>query len=250
MIDNAISKVERAAKHIAELSELLRKNRPFRYIFETNDKTGECSTYAERDEAVISEATAISYDIVQNLRTALDYAYWDIVSPFATTERERKNIQFPFSETSARLDEAVKNRLANRVSDRFLRAIIALAPYGERGGNELLYLIHELAASGRHRFPAPIGDYKTISSGLMRQQVPSFPRGLQNITVSGNSKDVVWHIKPLPFLPDSLVFKRELDVPVDVVFQVRLTKNARQMVPTLNAMANEAQKTIEIIRSA
>lgn len=249
-MDAALAKVDRTTKHIAELSELLSKKRPFRYIFETDEKAGRCSTYAERDEAVISELTTISYDIVQNLRTALDYAYWEIVSPFASNERERKNVQFPFSEAAARLEEAVKNRLAHRVSDAFFKAVLTLAPHGEPGGNELLYFVHDLAAKDRHRFPAPVGEYKTLSSDLLRKQIPSFPRGIINGSFGNNRRDVAWGIKPLPFLPDGIVFKREIDVPVEVVFAVGPAKDLREMVRTLNAMADEVQKTIEIIRAA
>jgi hypothetical protein len=250
MPDSALAKVDSAAKHVTQLSELLREKRPFRYVFETNEKTGECALYAERDVAIVEEVADLSYSVVQRLRTALDYAYWEIVSPFAVTEKERRAVQFPFSQAAARLDEAVKNRLANRVSEAFFNAIIGLRPYGEPGGNELLYAIHDLAADDRHRYPTPIGEYKRVPMDVIRRQVPSFPRGIVLNGLGGFGKDVVWHIKPLPFLDGGFIFKREIDVPVDVVLQIGAPQNLHQMVPALNAMVDKTKEAIQIIRSA
>lgn len=250
MADSSLAKIDRATKHIDELNELLRKNRAFSYIAETNEKTGECATYAERNEAVISDATTIAGDAIQNMRAALDHAYWEIVSPFAASARDRKNVQFPFSETAARLDEAAKHRLADRVSVAFFQAVLALRPHGEPGGNELLYAVHEFGAVDRHRSPTPVGEYKKISGEMLRRQIPHFPSGIMSGGFGNNYRDVVWNIQPLAFLKGEFVFKRELDVPVDIVLSIGPTKDLRPMVPTLYAMRDKAKEAIQIIRSA
>ena len=73
MTDSAILKVDRAAKHVVDLNELFRKNRPFAYVIQTNTQTGERSTFAKHDETVINQAAVICGDVVHNLRTALDH---------------------------------------------------------------------------------------------------------------------------------------------------------------------------------
>jgi hypothetical protein len=259
MTDSALAKVDRASKHIADLNDLFRKSRPFSYVVETNQKSGYCFTYAERNEAVICEATTIAGDAVQNLRAALDHAYWEIVSPFASNPREERAIQFPFSETLARLDEAVKNRLAHRVSDAFFKAVINLRPYGEPGGNILLYLVHDLGATDRHKFPTPVADYKEIVGRDLRRQVPHFPASsdhtrfqIGNVTSASGGRvlDIRWKIAPLGFLDREFTDKREIDIPVEIVFSVRAEGARYPMVPTLYAMRDKTQEAIKIIRSA
>jgi hypothetical protein len=196
MPDGADLKIERAAKHVDELNELFREKRPFSYVLETNTQTGERATFAKKNETVIADAANIAADIVHNLRTSLDQAYWQIVSRVVVTPREQRAIQFPFSETAARLDEAVKNRLANRVSPAFFQCLIDLKPHGEAGGNELLYLIHSLDAVDKHRFPIPMGNYARISSAMIRQQVPDFPASIINVGFGQNRRDVAWRLPP------------------------------------------------------
>jgi hypothetical protein len=161
MVDSANLKIDQAAKHVAALDELFRENRPFSYILETNVKTGERATFAKKNETVIDASRITIGDAVHNLRSALDHAYWGIVSSFAATEVERRKVQFPFSKTVARLDEAVKNRLADRVSPAFYQALIDLKPHGDPGGNELLYLIDEIDVLDKHKLLVPTGDLQT-----------------------------------------------------------------------------------------
>jgi hypothetical protein len=134
MNDNAILKVQRALEHISELNQLFQKKRPFTYILETNVKTGQRATFAKTNELVVDAAALICGDAIHNLRSALDHAYWEIVSPFASTDSERERLQFPFSKTAARLVRNVEQRLANKVSPSFFQAILDLKPHGEKGG--------------------------------------------------------------------------------------------------------------------
>ena len=187
MTDSAALKIDRATEHVNELNELFQKQRPFSYILETNTKTGQRATFAKKNEAVIHRAALICGDVIHNLRSALDHAYWEVVSPVATTEKERRLLQFPFSETEARLDETVKTRLADRVSPSFYQTLIDLKPHGEPGGNELLSLIHKLDIIDKHKLLIPTGDYTRLSSEMLIKQVPDFPRGLINCGFGQNN---------------------------------------------------------------
>jgi hypothetical protein len=257
MTDSATLKVDRAAKHVADLNELFRKQRPFSYIFEKNTKTGECATFAKKNEAVIDQAALISGDAVHNLRSALDHVYWDIVSPFATTDGDRRQVQFPFCEGPTRLDKAVKKALADRVGPNFEAVLKGLRPHGKPGGNELLYLIHELDILDKHRLLVPTGDYTRLSSDLIRRQVPDFPINFPVIQFSQNRRDVVWRVQPMnrheqraADIPASGILEQELNVPVEIVFAIPSLGNLRPMVPTLNALVDVAKEAISLIRAA
>lgn len=256
--DSAILKVERAAERILEVSKILREDRPFSYVVETDTMARERATCAKKNEAAVDRISLTAGEALQHLSSALDYAYWAIVSPYASTPREAKATQFPFSERADRLSEAVKNRLANRVSDRFFDAIISLRPHGEEGGNSLLYLIHSLNAPEKHRDLTPMAHYTALDTVLTRKQVPDFPPELGGIAhMIDVGKDVVWPFRFTAGMdlgrvvpPTTCVFEKEIDIPVQIVFPIRALNGAAPVVPTLNKLVDVAKETIGVMREA
>lgn len=257
MVDSALLKVHRATEHVHELSALLQKSRPFTYVLETDTNTGHRATFAKRNETVINRAALIIGDIVHNLRSALDHAYWIIASPGAATEWERKSIQFPYSETEARLDESVKKRFADRVSPTFYQSLLDLKPHAEPGGNEFLALIHKLDVIDKHKLLIPTGDYTRLSSEMLVKQVPDFPRGIVNCGFGQNNRDVAWRIPPMnraqrreARIPETGILEQELNVPVSIVFTITGYVNPRPVIPTLHKMIDVTTSAIQIMRNA
>lgn len=257
MTDSAMLKIHRATEHVNELNVLFQRKRPFTYVLETNTKAGQRATFAKRNETVIHRAALICGDVIHNLRAALDHAYWEIASPVATTDKERRNLQFPFTETEARLDEAVKARLADRVSPAFYQALLDLKPHGEPGGNEFLALIHKLDVLDKHKLLIPTGDYTRLSSEMLIKQVPDFPRGLVNCGFGQNNRDVAWDIPPMnraqrrsARIPESGIFEQELNVPVDIVFTVAGPVDFRPVIPTLHKLIDVAEITVRVMQNA
>ncbi len=257
MSDSALSKVHRASKHIKEVTNLFKENPPFSYVLQTNTVTFERFTKSKQNKAVIDEGCNIAGDAIHNLRAALDHAYFDIAKTIASGPRGLKSVQFPFSETRDGLETSVKNRLAHKVSDKFFNAIMELKPHGEAGGNKILYLIHQIDALDKHRFPVPTGDYKDISSNRILSEVPHYPNFLSDVHVSGCSTDVRWRA-PISFSenlgeaisPSTIMFERQLKIPVKIVFKIGSHEDLWPMIPTLNAMVDETKNTIKIIREA
>jgi hypothetical protein len=259
MTDSAMLKIHRATEHVNELNAMFQKKRPFTYVLETNIKTGQRATFARRNEAVINRAALICGDVVHNIRSALDHAYWEIVSPVATTDRERQNVQFPFCETEARLDEAIKTRLADKVSQAFYQALFDLKPHGESGGNEFLALIHRLDILDKHKLLIPTGDYTRLSSEMLIKQVPDFPSGfgIVNCIFGQSHRDVSWSIPPMnrgqrrsAKIPESGILEQELNVPVEIVFTVTGSDRFRPIIPTLHKLIDVAETTVSIMRNA
>jgi hypothetical protein len=256
MPDSAMLKIDRAKKHARDLHELFRKNRPFSYILETNIKTGQRSTGAKRNEAVVEAASLIIGDIVHNLRSAIDHIYWEIVSPFANGPSELRRVQFPSSETEAKVCESIKHRLGDRAGERFFSAVKTLKPHGEAGGNELLYLLHELDIHDKHKLLIPTGDYTQLSDGIIRAQVPDFPVRSGNVIFGGNYRDVVWqgprmnrHDRRAAHVSGDTL-EQELNIPVDIVFSVTPPRNLRPVVPTLEALVTVAEEAVKTMGDA
>ena len=106
-------KVERAAEHIAELNKLLHKQPPFLYVIETDIHANLRTLRPKQNETVVERAALICGDVLHNLRSSLDQAYWEIVSPHVS-EPERRKVQFPFCREANRLGEVIKGRLGDR----------------------------------------------------------------------------------------------------------------------------------------
>lgn len=245
-MESAHLKIERAAKHLSDLNNLFREKRPFCYVLEIHAKSGQRATFAKTNEPVINQSGLIVGDIIHNLRSALDHAYWAVVSPTATTDREVKSIQFPFSATAAGLRKAVSSRLAQRVSQGLVNYILGLRAHGEAGGNQLLYLVHELDVVDKHRLLIPVGDYTRVSAAVIRKQVPDFPGSIGGVMRFGsNYRDVTWSGAPLASvynLAADGMFEQELDIPVDIVFKVGPQKKMYPVIPTLDEL-------VDVIRS-
>ena len=253
--DQAILKVDRAAERIAELNTFLNETRPFRYFVKTDLDACKRSTFAEENHTAVDRTAIIIGDAAHNLRSALDFAYGEIVLPFATSPKERRAVQFPFSQTRDRLEEAVKNRLAHRVSDRFFKAIMRLLPHHEEGGNRMLAIIDEIDIPDKHTGLAPVADYRRISFDLLRTQIPDFPNLGGNIQVQGGVGDVQWPLNGIPpdlgdaIPPFTGIFKKQIDVPIDIVIKVRGDGFGMPAVPTLNKLIDTVKGTIAIMRN-
>jgi hypothetical protein len=250
-------KIHRANEHILGLKKAFRKRQPFSYVLETNVETGERSTLVERHEPTIGYIAVIVGDIIHNLRSALDHAYWDRVGQFATTDTERKSVYFPFTEDSAILRKTVAKGLATRVSSAFVDAILSLEPHGESGGNWLLYAIHKMSNIDKHRLLIPLADFTRFSSEQLKRFVPDFPAGLSNIAISQGGKHVGWSINPRSETIRKLArsakngkHHQKIPIPVDVVFPVRSSRDLQPLIATLDRFSDVAQKAVKTVLNA
>jgi len=250
-MDSASLKIKRAEKHLAELSLLFKLKRPFRYFVETNFKAGQRATFAKRDEAVANEAAIIIGDIVHNLRSAIDHAYWDCTNAFAKSDGERRSIQFPVTSTEEALVNSVIPGLPSRVSKEFCSALISLKPYRE-SGNALLCAIHDLDILDKHKLLIPTGNFTKITSTTLQKQIPDFPSGLTDCGAGNGYRDAVWNFKPMTWtqrrkakVPASNVIEKELDVPVDIVLND--IDSLRPALEVLHDLVEVAKSTIEIL---
>jgi hypothetical protein len=249
-------KLGNASKHVRDINELLEKSPPFSYVLETDTQSRQRSTFARKNEAVIDAIGLLCGDAAHNLRSALDHAYNEIVLPFAKTDGERKAVQFPFCDGPNRLAEAVKNRLAHRVSTSFFDKICSFKPHGEPSGAKLLYLVDKMNIPDKHRTLTPIGDYKRISGNILQRQVPDFPFRAFTGSFGNCYRDVVWHyqgsidIETLGSLrpPFTCVFEKKLDVPVDVIFEIAEANYRGPLVSTFHQMINVIRTVIDEMR--
>lgn len=250
-MDSTYLKVKRAEKHLAELSQMFKRSKPFGYYLETNYKTGERATFAKRNEDVANEAAIVIGDVLHNLRAAIDHAYWNCTEKHAKSDGERRNIQFPITSTETAFRESVLTGLPSRVSQDFANALASLKPYRD-GGNLLLCAIHDLDVMDKHKLLVPTGNFTKIDSTMIQRLVPDFPSGLINCGVGNCYRDVVWSVMPMTWtqrrkakIPPSNIIEVELDVPVEIIISdINPTKPAIQTLQELIDLTRRAIQTL------
>ncbi len=239
------------AERHAELAQLFKNKKPFRYYLETNCKTGERATFAKKNEEAANEAALVIGDVLHNLRAAIDHAYWNCTEKHAKSDGERRKIQFLITPTEAALRDSVLPGLPSRVSQDFANALVSLKPYRD-GGNLLLCAIHDLDVIDKHKLLVPTGNFTKIDSAMIQKLVPDFPSGLMNCSFGNCYRDVVWQVRPMnrtqrrkAKIAPSNIIERELDVPVEIVIgDIDPTKPALQMLQELIDLSKNAIQTL------
>lgn len=261
MKDSAQLRIDRATKHIDDLDKLFKDTPPAVLVMGTNIVTSERALYPKIKQAVLDEGTVVIGDALHNMRSALDHAYWTIVSPFVSNERDKRNIQFPFSATVSHLEDAIKKRSAQKVSTAFSKAICDMRPHKDVGGNEMLYAIHDLNCIDKHRSSVPMVDEQRFTVAEIRRFDSSFmPNHLPNleVTLVGNpniktnwiSLDIRDEYLGKPVPRSVNLFEYELPNPVNLVFSAIPQDETQKIVPTLYRMRDVCVNTIDALRAA
>lgn len=148
-------KFSRARTHLDELDTQLKKyldSQPFELMEQEEATTGDLITsvhVAKQPSAVMS---AVIGDVVHNARSALDQLAWYLVERDGGSPD--KFTYFPTGETKSKFGKSVKEALrgaAAQTRDR-VRAL-AVHP----GGDEDLWLLHQLDIEDKHRLLIPVG---------------------------------------------------------------------------------------------
>ncbi|TMO72744.1 hypothetical protein CWC17_13035 [Pseudoalteromonas sp. S3785] len=222
-----------------------------------NTSTGQRWTASKADIEYLAEIKGIIGDVISNLRSSLDLIYWEVVSPLVTSDKEQRQIQFPFRDHVDDLHNAINRSHGNKVGDDFKEAILSIKPYKENG-NSILHLMHELNNTGKHRFPTPVADYKTMSYETISKMIPDFPP-IGSLTVSGCRADVMWSINPSELLftflgtltdAEAKIYERKINWPIDLIFKIDNYKIDSEVLSLLKEMLTQTQKAIKKIIEA
>jgi hypothetical protein len=150
-------KVGRADKHIGELQTVLRAfidSRPYVVGTKRDPQTRRLIYYIARAEPIPVEVALIAGDVLQNLRTALDYLVCALVR--AKGESDRMSA-FPITdeepvskEQKARFDARIEG-----MGDEAKEIIRRIRPY--KGGDDILWSLHALNNRDKHRLLFTVG---------------------------------------------------------------------------------------------
>ncbi|WP_419689160.1 hypothetical protein ACN22W_20230 [Burkholderia theae] len=243
-------KIERAQALFRELDNLLGKERVFEYVVETDYAKGERWTRAKKNEEAADRVSAVTGDIVHNLRSALDHAFWDVVSPHVP-EREHKRIQFPYAKDESRWPKELQTRFADCVSNGFYDYVKSLNVFSGSGGGGALALLHEMDIQDKHKFPLPVGDFTKLHSSDIIPYVHDFPGGIHGMSFGRNNKDVLWKVpsrkRPKDKKSDCAAERlscRILPINIDVCFAFGSGNKLCLITATLSSMIDDVANVV------
>ena len=167
-------KIQRADKHLRNLETSLI---PYRGRTKT-----ECIKQADREPGyppviemtlpvIPFDALAGAGDIIQNLRSALDHLAFQLFTVGSPGKLPSNRLCFPISK-SADIYEAEKGRKVEGMREDAKKAIDALQPY--KGGNPMLWMLHELNNIDKHNFLLTQGE-DVLCEGDFETPSPEHP---------------------------------------------------------------------------
>ncbi|MGA2859964.1 MAG: hypothetical protein ABSE40_24100 [Candidatus Sulfotelmatobacter sp.] len=144
-ITGAQAKVEWADKHIEDFEEELirfQNTYPYKFTAQNDPETRQLVYYMTEVADVPSTVSLISGDVLQSLRSALDYLIW------AHSENPTAFTSFPIFDP-AKGEQSFLTRKIERLPPAARKIVTELKPY--KGGNETLWKLHELNRTDKHR---------------------------------------------------------------------------------------------------
>lgn len=148
-------KFRRARTHLDELDIQLREylgSQPFELMEQEEATTGDLTTRVHVAKQPPVAMSAVIGDIVHNARSALDQLAWYLVERDGGSPD--KFTYFPTGETKSKFGKSVKEALRGAAAQTrdHVRAL-AVHP----GGDEDLWLLHQLDIEDKHRLLIPVG---------------------------------------------------------------------------------------------
>lgn len=151
--DSAVGRLARAKHHIDDLertwSDYIAQS-PFK-AYEIKDLEPGITRVVFRPSIPIPDSlTWITADILNNLRSALDFACHASTQILGNGNRQNS---FPFAKSEAELESAI-NRQSKRIDARVLDCIRSFKPY--KGGDDNLWAMNATRNQNQHAFVEPL----------------------------------------------------------------------------------------------
>jgi hypothetical protein len=175
-------KVERAKKHLRDLeADVQAFNKTSPYVVQTkrDPQSRRLIYYVASVKEVPTILAAITGDVLQNLRSALDHLAYELVLIGTGGSGPTRHVYFPISDDAAKYKADTPGKVQG-MRQEAVRAIDAIKPYGG-GGNDALWRLHRLNNIDKHRTLILVGSaYRSVNLGahmseMMRRTWPDRP---------------------------------------------------------------------------
>ncbi len=153
------TKVKRAKQHIKDLQLVLKAffdTDPYKVETKRDPETRKPIYYLTSVAETPPEIAAITGEVLQSLRSALDYLAYQLVASGTGRDGPFKWVEFPIFD-SADEYESRKARKIQGMRKEAEEAIDAVKPY--KGGNDTLWKLHKLNVVDKHRLLITVGSF-------------------------------------------------------------------------------------------
>lgn len=166
--------LERAEHHIRDLDAQIKafvQKQPWRHIIELDD-TERCQLHKIKfTERISNDLGHITFDCVNNLRSALDQLGFAIAVKY-TGDPNPSKCKFPFSSKPSEFANHIKGA-CKQLPPEIQSLFASLQPY--KGGNNTLWGINELANGSKHKILVPV----EIGSPRLSFYAHEIPKGVE-----------------------------------------------------------------------
>lgn len=164
------TKLERAKRHFAELGAAVADfftTQPYKVSTRRNAE-GKLVYYLSEVETVPVELSAITGDVIQNLRSALDHLAYALWVKEANGRGREDRVYFPIHKDATSYNQKKRDNTQG-ISAQSLATIDSLTPY--KGGNDVLWRIHTLNNLDKHRLLVTVGSsFQSVDFGAYMLQ--------------------------------------------------------------------------------
>jgi hypothetical protein len=165
------AKIERAKQHIRDAQTAVQSffdATPYAVGTKRNPQTRQLIYYLVSVAELPNSIAAITGDVLQNLRSALDHLAYQLVSVGTGGKGPFDHVYFPISDDATKY-EAGKHGRMKGMRQEAIKAIDAIKPY--KGGDDMLWRLHKLNNIDKHRLLITVGSaYQSVDLGAHMHQ--------------------------------------------------------------------------------
>jgi hypothetical protein len=243
-MDGSLLKVGRARRHIDEFETELAKyldSHPFRVEWADASRSAYSVTIAREPPIQLG---LIAGDIAHCLRSALDLLAWQLV--WRSGAEPSRDTAFPISTSEESLERTIEWRLRGALPEA-KRAVRETKPH--RGGNAVLWALHELDIEDKHRVVLPLAtDLAGVRLSVLRQATMTFSVPIVPVDeIRRLFGEVPAYAAHYTIVSDAAGSREPSLLEMDVCFGGDSAVAGQPMLTTLKRFADEAQSVIERI---
>jgi hypothetical protein len=248
-LEQAESKIERAKHHVSYLTQIVTE-----FFASGGSHSVEVIGYAgttRRAHRIVEnkplpqDFSVVIGDAAHNLRTALDLATWEVISPF--NPKRPRNVQFPFVEEVKDFEDALKRREIRRANEKIVDVFRKSKPYP--GGNDDLYALHLLDIEDKHKLLTPSVVVLRSDELDLHRVDPSAPRVIfKDLTMVPNNDGLL----PMTWNVDANAASAEVkkDATVKASFTIAFAKGqpfgGQVTISVLNRLVRQVEDVIDM----
>ena len=236
--DGAKLKLQRANRHLLELTDVMRKiNEINAEGFMIEKQVDGSQNIALRDLGNIGEPIpTIIGDCIHNFRSSLDHIWMALMREAGETGFT----YFPFHETRINLEDAIKKSPVYAAFPKVREIILdGIKPHSDSGGNHVFWAITKLDKIDKHNTLIPIVDAKTIDHAVFD---------------IGGGKTATMTNVVLADTPNLGTIKGKIKqnakITIQISFPERTPLAKQEVIATLAEMSQSVRKSLELFREA